>query len=148
MNDSDDGDQPHVLLYLEHSIQDGSQTAIGEYRTISKKVFYVAMDRDGNFVHQDYAPYLDYRPLRDDEPNPSEIITRAECSWIISGIEDKTTGFAIANVVPQHIDSVRSGRFDLLSKTENTGQRSSHEGDRLLGPPGSRITRAGATRQT
>ena len=115
---ADAGDQPHVLIYLEHSVQDGSRTRSGEQRTISKKVLYIGMDSDGNSVSQDYAPYLDYRPLQDGEPDAAAVLARAECGWITADVEAAAIGFAISHAVPQHLEEVRSRKLELLAKTE------------------------------
>ena len=118
VDDSDAGDQPRVLLYLEHSIQDGSRTRSGEQRTVSKRVLYVGVDAMGNSVAHDYAPYLDYRPLADGEPDAQAILARPECGWIGREIESKAVGFAVEHVVPGHLDEVRSRKLELLLKTE------------------------------
>ena len=118
VDDTDAGDQPHVLIYLEHSVQDGSRTRSGEQRTISKKVLYIGMDSDGNSVSQDYAPYLDYRPLHDGEPDAAAVLARPECGWITADVEAAAIGFAISHAVPQHLEEVRSRKLELLAKTE------------------------------
>jgi hypothetical protein len=53
---------------LEHSVQDASRLKNGDRRTISQQMLYVELDSDGTARHLHYAPYLDYRPLRPDEP--------------------------------------------------------------------------------
>ena len=118
VDDTDAGDQPHVLIYLEHRIQDGSRTRSGEQRTISKKVLYIGMDSAGNSVSQDYAPYLDYRPLHDGEPDAAAVLARPECGWITADVETAAIGFAISHAVPQHLEEVRSRKLELLAKTE------------------------------
>ena len=118
VDENDAGEQPRVLLFLEHSIQDGSRTRSGEQRTVSRRVLYVEVDGDGNSVAQDYAPYLDYRPLTDSEPDAQEILARLECGWISGEIESKAVGFAVEQVVPAHLDEVRSRKLELLLKTE------------------------------
>ena len=115
---NDDGDQPRILIYLEHSIQDGSRTRSGEQRTISKRMLHIEVDAGLETVGQDYAPYLDYRPLGDSEPTVSEIVARPECGFIGSDIEAKAVGYAVSHLVPGHLESVRSQKLDLLSKTE------------------------------
>ena len=87
VDENDAGDQPRALLYLEHSIHDGSRTHSGENRTISKRMLYVGIDSSGNTVGQEYAPYLDYRPLSNGEPGVQEILARPECGWISGGLE-------------------------------------------------------------
>ena len=118
VDDNDPGEEPRVLLYLEHSIRDGSRTRSGEQRTVSKRVLYVSVDAEGNSVSPEYAPYLDYRPLRDDEPSAREILDRPECDWIGGETEAKAMGYAVSGVVPQHLDEVRSRKIELLDKTE------------------------------
>ena len=115
---NDDGDQPRILIYLEHSIQDGSRTRSGEQRTISKRMLHIEVNAELETVGQDYAPYLDYRPLDDNEPTVAEIVARPECSFIGSDIEAKAVGYAVSHLVPGHLASVRSQKLDLLSKTE------------------------------
>ena len=118
VDDNDDGVQPRTLIYLEHSIQDGSRTRSGEQRTISKRMLYIEVDAELETVGQDYAPYLDYRPLGDGQPTVAEIVARPECSFIGGDIEAKAVGYAVSNLVPGHLESVRSRKLDLLSKTE------------------------------
>ena len=118
VDDNDDGDQPRILTYLEHSIQDGSRTRSGEQRTISKRMLHIEVDAELETVGQDYAPYLDYRPLGDGEPAVAEIVARPECSFIGGGIEAKVVAYAVSHLVPDHLESVRSRKLDLLSKTE------------------------------
>ena len=118
VDDNDLSDRPHVLLYMEHSIQDGSRTRSGDQRTISKRTLYVSMDSDATVVGQDYAPYLDYRPLRDGEPNSTEIVSRPECSWIAGDLEGKAVEYAVSHIVPSHLEEVRSRKMELLTKTE------------------------------
>lgn len=118
VDENDHSDQPRVLLYLEHGIQDGSRTRFGDARTISKRMLYVGVDAAGNSVAQDYAPYLDYRPLSDGEPSPQEILMRPECSWVAGEVESKAVEFAVAEIVPAHLNEVRSRKLELLAKTE------------------------------
>src|SRR5947207_10843897 len=44
MDERDPGLEPRVLFYLEHAIQDGSLTRIGERRVVSKRMLYVEID--------------------------------------------------------------------------------------------------------
>ena len=118
VDEKDTGDRPRVLMYLEHSIQDGSRTRSGEQRTVSKRTLYVGMDDRLQTVRQDYAPYLDYRPLADGEPTVKEIIGRPECGWISADLEGKALEFAVSNLVPRHLEDVRSRKLELIEKTE------------------------------
>jgi superfamily II DNA or RNA helicase len=118
VDEQDSGTSPRVLFYLEHSIQDASLTRSGERRVISKRMLYVELDADGNTHHLQYAPYLDYRPLSDSEPSVDAVLSRPECAWVSRELEQKAQGYAVAQVVPEHLAEVRSRRLDLIAKTE------------------------------
>ncbi len=118
VDERDDGSQPRVLFYLEHAIQDASLTRSGERRIISKRLLYVEMAADGQIRHLHYAPYLDYRPLKEDEPASEAILARPECAWISRDLEHQAQGYAVARVVPEHLEEVRGRRLALLKKTE------------------------------
>jgi SNF2 family DNA or RNA helicase len=118
VDENDTGTRPRVLFYLEHSIQDASVTRSGDRRVVSKRMLYVEVDQDGQTRHLHYAPYLDYRPLKDDEPNADAILDRTECTWIGRGLEQQAQGYAIAHVVPEHVDEVKSRTLELIAKTE------------------------------
>jgi superfamily II DNA or RNA helicase len=117
VDERDASDAPRVLFYLEHAIQDASLTRAGERRVVSKQMLYVELDSAGNTRHLQYAPYLDYRPLKPDEPAITDILARPECSWITRKLEQKAQGHAIAQVVPEHLQEVRGRRLEWIEKT-------------------------------
>ncbi|NPV80540.1 MAG: DUF3883 domain-containing protein [Firmicutes bacterium] len=117
VDERDSGDAPRLLFYLEHAVQDASRTRTGQQRVISKRMLYVELDAAGRAHHIDYAPYLDYRPLKPDEPDVETILKRPECAWITHDLEQKALGYAIAQVVPEHLQEVRSRRLALIDKT-------------------------------
>ena len=118
VDDRDPGLRPRVLLYLEHAIQDASRTRSGERRIVSKRVLYVELDAEGVSRHVHYAPYLDYRPLAADEPDVEAILDRPECAWIGRELEHQAQGYAVASVVPEHLQEVRDAKLSLIAKTE------------------------------
>jgi superfamily II DNA or RNA helicase len=107
---------PRVMFYLEHAVQDASVVSNGDRRTISKQMLYVELDEAGAARHLHYAPYLDYRPLRDDEPKVDALFSRPEFSWITRDLEQKALGHAIAEVVPEHLKEVRDRRYAWIEK--------------------------------
>lgn len=118
VDERDAGNEPRVLFYLEHSIQDAGITRSGERRIVSKRMLYVEIDAAGDARHVHYAPYLDYRPLADDEPAVDAILGGPESAWISRELEQKAQGHAIAHVVPEHLEEVRSRKLELIAKTE------------------------------
>ena len=122
VDERDAGTQPRVLFFLEHAIQDASLTRAGTRRVISKRMLYVELDAAGNARHMEYAPYLDYRPLAADEPRHEALLARPECTWIGAELEQTAQRYAVANVVPEHVDEIRRARQPLLDKTREAVQ--------------------------
>jgi hypothetical protein len=127
VDERDLGMQPRVLFYLEHAIQDAGLTRAGERRVVSERMLYVEQDAGGTTRHVHYAPYLDYRPLKEDEPGIDAILARPECQWISGSagvppaeqsIEQQAQGYAIAHVVPEHLAEVKGRKLELIAKTE------------------------------
>jgi SNF2 family DNA or RNA helicase len=118
VDERDSGMQPRVIFYLEHSIQDASVTRLGERRVVSKRMLYVELNSDGAARHVHYAPYLDFRPLAEGEPEVEAILSRPECAWISRELEQKAQGHAVAHVVPEHLAEVRGPKLVLIAKTE------------------------------
>lgn len=116
VDERDPGTVPRVLFYLEHAVQDASLTSSGDRRTVSKQMLYVELDEAGNARHLHYAPYLDYRPLRDGEPKVDVFFARPEFSWITRDLEQKALCHAIAEVVPEHLKEVRDRRYAWIEK--------------------------------
>jgi superfamily II DNA or RNA helicase len=117
VDESDAGTNPRVLFFLEHAIQDASTLQSGERRTISRRTLYVEMNAEGQARHLRYAPYLDYRPLAKDEPTVDALLARPECTWITRELEQQAQSHAIAHVVPEHVNEVRSRRLAWVEKT-------------------------------
>ena len=118
VDERDEGNKPRVLFFLEHAIQDASLTRSGDRRIVSKRMLYVELDADGVTRHVHYAPYLDYRPLAEDDPGLEQILERPQCAWIGQDMEKKAQGYAVANVVPEHLAEVRDAKLALITKTE------------------------------
>src|SRR6185369_10479699 len=105
------------LCILEHGVQDASLLPSGERRTVSRRMLYVEIDAAGSARHLQSAPYLDYRPRGSDEPSSNEIFARPESAWIGGSIEQKAQAYAIAEVVPTHVEEIRTRRVAWVEKT-------------------------------
>ena len=118
VDDRDLGTAPRVLFYLEHAIQDESRTRSGDRRVVSKRLLYVELAEAEPPRHLHYAPYLDYRPLAEDEPAIEAILERPECAWVTGELERQAQEHAVIHVVPEHVQEVKSARIELIGKTE------------------------------
>jgi hypothetical protein len=63
-----------------------------------------------------YAPYLDYRPLFREAPSVEAILAHPESAWITRELEQKAQAHAIAEVVPDHLQEVRTRRLAWIEK--------------------------------
>ncbi|HOT37741.1 MAG TPA: helicase-related protein, partial [Candidatus Latescibacteria bacterium] len=118
VDERDDGTSPRVVFCLEHEIQDASVTSSGNRRVISKRALYIELSENGQASDAQYAPYLDFRPLKPDEPGAELILKRPECGWISAELEEKAREYAVLHVVPEHLSEVRSRKLELADKTE------------------------------
>jgi hypothetical protein len=116
IDERDHGTTPRVVFYLEHAVQDASLLNNGDRRTISKQMLYVELDSTGKTSHLHYAPYLDFRPLRADEPSVDALLSHPESAWITRDLEQKALSHAIAEVVPEHLKEMRAHRSSWIHK--------------------------------
>jgi superfamily II DNA or RNA helicase len=112
---NDQGAEPRVLFYLEHSITDGRRDVAGNPRVISRRLQFVEVSRDGGLVNAGYAPYLDYTPLTAEQQPAARALLRE--SWLAEGLEARATAHAIKTVVPDHLREVKTRREALIDKT-------------------------------
>ncbi len=62
------------------------------------------------------APYLDYRPLTEEE---AEAIKKLQSpDWMRHDIEAKAMEHAAIHLVPQHLDELRGRKEELIGKTK------------------------------
>ena len=119
VDENDPGNRTRLLLYLDHTILDGSKTSSGEPSIASRRMQYVELDETGQFFDKEYAPYLDYRPLNHEkEPSAQDILNRNECAWIGGNVEHLAIVHAVENIAPKHMKEVRQRRLEFLTKTE------------------------------
>ncbi len=116
VDDTGDDDGLRVLFYLEHAVQDGQVDRHGRQREVSRRLQFVEVDSSGNVRDAGPAPYLDYRPIADEERSSAAGLLDAP--WLSADIEDRVIGHAIAEVVPQHVDEVRGHRLPEIDKVE------------------------------
>lgn len=115
VDEQDAGDQPRVLLYLEHAIQDARTNRDGSRRVVSKRFQFVELDGDGQARTAGPAPYLDYRPLTETELKAIEGV--AWPAGTRSNLEAKAVEHAAIHLVPDHFGEVRSRKEHLVQKT-------------------------------
>jgi superfamily II DNA or RNA helicase len=115
VNPHDTSENIRILSYLEHTIQDARIDRSGNRRVISRQLQFVELDSRGQARTAGYAPYLDYRPLADDE---SALITPLpDQGWLQGDMEGQALAYAVDTLVPGHLADVRRRREALVAKT-------------------------------
>jgi hypothetical protein len=104
------------LVYLEHAIRDGRASRGKEPRAISQRLQFILLGEDGSAEDGGPAPYLDCRPITPDER--AKIAAAITAPWLSEGIEQRALAYAIAELVPQHLEEVRTRRVAEIDKIE------------------------------
>lgn len=117
--------KPRLLIYLEHSIQDGRVDRNGNRRICSRRLQFIDALIDiqttgeavsGEFRNAGFAPFLDFRPLTDLETTTLQPWFEKHVRTL-SAPEQSAISYAITHLVPEHIQEVRS-RLDIrIEKT-------------------------------
>jgi hypothetical protein len=79
---------------------------------------FVEIDSIGNIRNAGYAPYLDYRPLTDEER--SLVTPVLEKNWLNSDLEQNAVSYAITNQVPKHFQEIKDRTEEIIKKTYAT----------------------------
>lgn len=115
IDDADPTEDVRALVFLEHAVQDARTDRVGNRRIISRQMQFVEIDASGTTRMAGYAPYLNYRPLTDDEKPLVAPIT--DQSWLKQDLESKVMAYAVANLVPMHFDELRRRKEELVQRT-------------------------------
>ncbi|MEP0959976.1 DUF3883 domain-containing protein [Microcoleus sp. FACHB-1515] len=115
VDDNDPSEQVRSLVYLEHSIQDASTDSSGKRRIVSRRMQYVEIDADGNAQNAGDAPYLNYRSPFDTERLLVDSLVAQD--WLQRDLEAEATSYAIAHLVPDHLQEARQRKEALIAKT-------------------------------
>ncbi len=115
VDDKDLSTTPRVLVLLEHAIADGRSTRHNEPLVVSRRFEFVEVPEHGEPRTAGSAPYLDYRPLREDEVSLVQPVVGAP--WLRTGdgergpkeagLEEIGLDYAIEVAVPRHLAQVR-----------------------------------------
>jgi superfamily II DNA or RNA helicase len=117
VDENDPGEQIRLLVCLEHSIQDARKDTTDNFRIVSRQMQYVEIDSEGRAESAGYAPYLDYRPLKESEQSLVAQVLMAQSSILQRGVEEQAQEYAITYLVRPHLQSVQQRRVERIAKT-------------------------------
>ncbi len=106
VDETDAGETPRILVYLEHSIIDARDDGHGARRVVSRRYQFVELAEDGSGHVAGYAPYLDYRPATAEERHLLE--GAVDESWLGAAIETIALNYAVTQAVPSHLAEVKA----------------------------------------
>ena len=114
VDENEQSSEVRVLFYLEHAIQDGRVESNGKQTIVSRQMQFVEINRDKTVSTPGYAPYLDYRPMTEDER--AQITYLLEAPWLSEGLESEVEDYAIEHLVPTHLNEVKDHKKGLVQK--------------------------------
>jgi len=112
---TDAGEDVRALFYLEHALQDARTDREGNRRVVSKRLQFVEIDGQGRVRDAGPAPYLDYRPLTNEER--TTVAEALDAPWLRGNLDGQALGYAAEHLVPGHLDEVRRRKDELVGKT-------------------------------
>ncbi len=105
VDEADEGEEPRVLVFLEHAIADARPSRTQPQTVVSRRFEFVEIPRTEEPRTAGYAPYLDYRPPSDDELVQIDKILAT--GWLDTDLEAIGRNHAIEVAVPEHLVRVR-----------------------------------------
>ena len=115
VDENDPSDQARIMVLIQHSIQDARKDRSGNRRLISRQLQFVELDPEGNARAAGYAPYLDYKPLSEEDKPLVEAMDLTP--WIREELESKVLVYAAEHLVPEHLMEVRNRKVEIVNKT-------------------------------
>lgn len=114
VDESDPGERPRVLVYLQHAIQDGRLDRGGNRRIVSKRFEFVEVDQDGGARGAGWAPYLDCRPATPEELEVARPVLDGR--WVRDDLEARSLDHGVAQA-RDHLEEVRRRTLDRVERT-------------------------------
>ena len=105
--------EPALLYYLEHEIDDERKTSDGSNQVVSKQVNFIYLIKSGKIIHAGYAPYLDCRPSQLGEFD-KKMLTE---DWIKNSPEKRIIDYALTEITPEEFKKVELRRKEYIQKT-------------------------------
>ncbi len=115
VDETDPGQEPRTLVYLEHAVQDARVDRAGQRRVVSKQMQFVEIDNTGNTSAAGYAPYLNYRPPSEEEHGVLGGLSPLHTTR--NELESRVLEYAAEHLVPSHLAEVRLRKESLIEKT-------------------------------
>jgi len=114
VDETDPGETPRVLVYLQHAVVDGRTLSSGARRVVSKRFEFVNVDPAGTASSAGWAPYLDYRAATQEE---LELLSPViEGGWVREDLERRALDHGVA-LARSHLEEVRRRTVERVERT-------------------------------
>ena len=108
LDPTDPSEEPRVLFYLEHSIQDASGDENAPTRVVSRQMEFLEINSSGQISLAGPAPFLNYQAMTAEQ---IQLVWPAvDQPWLRSDLESLIRGYAVQTLVPDHLQEVRQYR--------------------------------------
>ena len=77
---------------------------------------FVEINSNGDVSNPGYAPYLDYRPLRENE-HSRIAASLLEAQRLHEGLESEIITYAVEHLIPEHFNEIKTHKERLVKKT-------------------------------
>ncbi|MBP8988999.1 MAG: DUF3883 domain-containing protein [Clostridia bacterium] len=108
---------PRLLVIFKNAIQDGRKDSQGNRLFISQRMHFVEMTADGRAINAGDAPYLNYRPVKDEEKE-KVLQIKKQTEWLNEDLEQKAEQYAVQYLIPPHLNEVRERKYKQIEKVE------------------------------
>jgi hypothetical protein len=117
IDDTDSCKGDRLLFYIEDILEDGRIDSAKQSVKASHRMHFIEIDKDGNAQSAGLAPYLDYTvPATDELPVIQKLLQ--EKAWWGANVEGIARDYAVRNLMPQHLNEVRTRRTEYVNKVE------------------------------
>lgn len=111
VDSGDHGQQPSLLVMLDHAVKDGTSQG----HDLSRRVQFVKLQPDATPQNAGWAPYLDLQPISAEDFVAIEDVLDAP--WLKGHVDSLALNYASSHLVPEHFDEVRLRREQSVDKT-------------------------------
>ena len=120
IDETDPGNEINAVFLLEHSIQDGRKINLDKPHIISKRLQFVAINKNGITTNAGIAPHLNLRPTTEDEF--ALVANYLNEEWLSKNLEMSIIEYATIELAQNHIAEVKSRRLPEIAKIEQEVQ--------------------------
>ncbi|MDD5701026.1 MAG: helicase-related protein [Dehalococcoidales bacterium] len=108
-------DEIRALFFIQQEIHDNSLDRDKKHNIVSRKIYFIEVDTNGNVRDVGAAPYLDYRaPTANEKDRINRLPSR---QWLQSNLEDIAKSFAVESLIPASLQETKDYREHLILKT-------------------------------